>query len=583
MPTSNIVETCDSQTTASTSQDDSELSSPVVHTSNPSPPSTPPRGRSRYPASLARIPLHRRGTSKTYERLEDLLREAGYKETRVFTPESERRAAKNTSSMRGGIGAVAGFLAGLVSRNSSLAREAISHENPLSPPVFPPQEWSRPPSPLAHVKALHASSSTSQSASSYSFNTSPESLRKHSRFHATANGHARRNVLAETHLQPRAPHAHYMRHQSSSNFVSDAPTAHAYLRHMASAPNFQPLVKRPSSSNVSLRSHRTAHPQPRSSRRAVLLSADDIIETDDPPSPPPLPHNWMESVARALLAGVVPDTASTRKTSLSEATNRPREQRRPPLLCAQVREQRASTSEVKVSQTSVLCRSAPASRAGSRVRRIGPEDEESRHRRDDERRRKGKRKEESRKGKGKRKESDMVPSLARTRVENDEWSMRRHIPPAGRGDVRQEASSSSEELDDDEEEDEGELDLERLLVPARRQASIRSLRKHLHPVSATGSLRGAPPTSPSTSNIVNDRLSSFAPDSRRRIWPDDSWGTGRGRRWVVGEEDDDDGDGYGYGNGAFSGSEIETGTVTRTHAGMKRRRGLPGAWAQWGG
>lgn len=60
---------------------------------------TPSRGRSAYPAHLARagegprVPLHRRGTSQTLECFEDLLREAGYKETRVFTPESERAEA----------------------------------------------------------------------------------------------------------------------------------------------------------------------------------------------------------------------------------------------------------------------------------------------------------------------------------------------------------------------------------------------------------------------------------------------------------------------------------------------------------
>lgn len=566
MHTSNVVETCDS-TNASTSQDDTELSP------HASPPSTPPRGRTRYPDTLARVPLHRRGTSKTYERLEDLLREAGYKETRVFTPESERRTDhatdKHTSSVRGGVGAVVGFLAGLVSRNSSLAREPISYKD----------SHSQPPSPLAHIKALHASSSTS----SYSFNTSTESLRKHSHFHATQ---ARRNLIPEAHGQSRAPNA-YMRHQSSSNLSKDAPNAHAYLRHMASAPNIQPLVKRPSSSNVSLRSHRTPHAQPRSSRRAVVLTADDIMETDDPP---PLPRNWMESVAKALLSGV-PETASTRST-LSEATNRPKEWRRPPLLCAQVREQRAGTTEGKVSQTSVVCRSAPASRAGSRVRRSCAEGDESRRRRDDERRRKNKRQEESRKGKGKgkgkRKQSDMVPSLARTRVENDEWSINKYLPANPRQEAASSSSSSSEDDDDDdEEEDEGELDLERLLVPARRQASIRSLRKHLHPSSTTGSLRGLPPTSStitSATSTINGQLLSFAPDSRQHIWLDDSWGTGRGRRWVVGEEDDDEGDGYGNGSahGAFSASEIG-GPGTRTRAGMKRRRGLPGAWAQWGG
>ncbi len=90
-------------------------------------PHTPPRGRSRYPSSLAhdglRIPLHRRGTSKTYERLEDLLKEAGYKETRIFTPETERHrghervhgeAGQSDSKLRNGVDAVVGLLAGLV-------------------------------------------------------------------------------------------------------------------------------------------------------------------------------------------------------------------------------------------------------------------------------------------------------------------------------------------------------------------------------------------------------------------------------------------------------------------------------------
>ncbi|OAX38372.1 hypothetical protein K503DRAFT_770570 [Rhizopogon vinicolor AM-OR11-026] len=618
MPTSNdtdeLSHTTDESTvvTLSSPKDASEPYSPPTssssapHTGNASLPSTPPRGRSRYPSELARVPLHRRGTSDTYERLEDLLREAGYKETRVFTPEPERltnlASDKNANRMRGGVGAVVGFLAGLVSRNSSLAREAKSQGNPAppAPPEDAQEEWSQPPSPLAQVhqiNGLHASSSTSLSTSGYSFDASPGSLRKHSRFHPTPNGSTRsqpRKALAEengedSHTQhhtihqsrssralPHQPHLrHYMHNKTSLN--SEAPKAHAYLRHMASAPNIQPLVKRPPS-NVSLRSHRPPYRHAHSSRRAVLLS-DDIVETEDVSQPPPLPLNWMESVAKALLSGVPSDASSTRtarkpSSALTEATNMPREPRRPPLLCAQVREQRARRSEGTVSRTNVVCRSAPASRAGSRVRRSAEEDKGSRNRRDDKGRRKGKQEEEARKGKGKGKgrELDLVPSLARTRVENDEWGMRRYLDPTCHDDVRQEVSSD-DDLDDDaeEEEEEGELDLERLLVPARRQASIRSLRKHLHAANATGSLRGARAASPSS----NGRLSPFAP-ARPRDWPDDSWGRGRGRRWLVGEEDDDEGDGYG--NGAFSSSEMGTGT----RAGMKRRRGLPGAWAQWG-
>jgi len=88
---------------------------------------TPPRGRSRYPSSLApdgpRVPLHRRGTSNTYERLEDLLKEAGYKETRIFTPETDRHrehdrvrgeGKQSDGKLKNGVDAMVGYLAGLV-------------------------------------------------------------------------------------------------------------------------------------------------------------------------------------------------------------------------------------------------------------------------------------------------------------------------------------------------------------------------------------------------------------------------------------------------------------------------------------
>ncbi|KAJ7054359.1 hypothetical protein C8F01DRAFT_1259642 [Mycena amicta] len=79
-------------------------------------PTTPPsRPRKNYPDAIGRVPLHRRGTSKTYERLEDLLREAGYKETRIFTPETDRAATQPDGAKSPTISAqVVGFLSHLV-------------------------------------------------------------------------------------------------------------------------------------------------------------------------------------------------------------------------------------------------------------------------------------------------------------------------------------------------------------------------------------------------------------------------------------------------------------------------------------
>ncbi|KAF8906822.1 hypothetical protein CPB84DRAFT_1959877 [Gymnopilus junonius] len=178
--------------------------------SSPPEPSTPPpphtriisrsRTRNRYPNDLGRVPLHRRGTSKTYEALEDLLREAGYKETRIFTPETDRSEGRDDASgtkggddsrmsvVKDGMEAVVGFFAGLLpsaaasktslvssantlepsnsTGNGSTSESATAHPEPLT---ASPQEYSPPasPSPLPgagaqrYANQQHANSSSS--------------------------------------------------------------------------------------------------------------------------------------------------------------------------------------------------------------------------------------------------------------------------------------------------------------------------------------------------------------------------------------------------------------------------------------
>ncbi|KAF5362662.1 hypothetical protein D9758_009579 [Tetrapyrgos nigripes] len=146
---------------------------------SPPPPSTPPpryHSRPRYPNDLGRVPLHRRGTSQRYEPFEDLLREAGYKETRVFTPESERTAgsshddaalseAKDQRSSGRAVGAVVDFLSGLIpgptlKRSTSLRQSfttavdevprsdvpstpTLARHQPSSPSLLSPRQSSR--------------------------------------------------------------------------------------------------------------------------------------------------------------------------------------------------------------------------------------------------------------------------------------------------------------------------------------------------------------------------------------------------------------------------------------------------------
>lgn len=147
-----------------------------------------------------------------------------------------------------------------------------------------------------------------------------------------------------------------------------------------------------------------------------------------------------------------------------------------------------------------------------------------------------------------------MPSLARTKAQNDGW-------PKADG----EGSTSSSE--DDEEE--GELDLARLLVPPKRQNSIRSLRRHLHVSqgvtsrvgtrSAHGSMRGR-----EGARELCDEDEDGGEDWRREMWAREG-GSSRSRYTRN----------LGDGRDIMEGFDAVSGA-----AGAKRRRALPGAWAQ---
>ena len=618
------------------SRSDSAISSHLAPTSAHSVdspiPFTPERGRStnRYPDSLARVPLHRRGTSKTYERLEDLLREAGYKETRVFTPETDRDTRTTAekdggagSTMRGSVGAVVDFIAGLVTRSSSLPREAESLEDSSTQPTL--HAWSPPPSPLAH--ALHIKNDMARRAS-LSRKGSSESIRRrtcvgmsgdasqstHS-YQAVQLYQSSQGLPHHPHLKQRAHHHHpnNRRHHQFYNYSSKSsstkpnpPNARAHLRHMASAPNIQPLMKRPSLSEASLRSHAIGREHRSGMRRTFILNDEDsIVESDCEPHNrvtmddehqvhPPLPRNWIDSVAKALLSGVggpaavtsddastrTVKTVSTRKSSaLSDKSNqegrgRPHKRvTRPPLLCVQVQDMKARTSESQVACTNVMCRSTPTSRASSRVRNGGHDGHTQTVSG-------GKRREGDNAGnrrKWKSRDADVVPSLARTRVENDDWMAPRQRYSGGWGMQQGSAQAHLEgtwsddsdgdgddDDDDEEEEEEGELGLDRLLVPALRQHSIQSLRRHLQrPRSRRISDHNVSrPRSPRSG-----RASPFGRAPAGQLdWGDASRSTGRGREWLAsrGEEDED---GYSH-------------VLGMGRSSTKWRRGLPGL-AQW--
>lgn len=557
-----------SQTSPTLTQSGSNSAS--TSSSSPPEPITPlpqeSRHRPRYPG-LGRVPLHRRGTSRTYECMEDLLKEAGYKETRIFTPEIDRKNVKcdrnsddtRLSVVKDGMEAVVGFLAGLMPSASSSKTLPDRYSSS-------PQEYNSPDSPLAQrYSGPRRSLDSTEPPTPTTLISSIDSLRdptpRASRQHISRTNSPTIIIHANTHPQyhqqqppalVRTPSqlsyaSRQVRKEPSGNSINHVPAspsptviasprpsrAGAYLRHMASVPDMPP---RPNSTPVHILN-----------RPRIVLNDSD---SEDPPSiytrsgngegeseEPPLPPTWLETVARAVLFGGTgayvggpthfqqevprlappPFTSHSRKeqvlrttrSSLSQVSTSRRSKYHqrmpmtarsglsdqtnmsgflvppPPPLFSRIERGRAGTSEGEVSKTRVVCRSAPGSRSGS---------VDGKERRNYERGRGNKRKQS---------EQDRLPSLARTKAEGDVWSRttKRHNArnTGGAGNANRYlggwGAESDSESDEDvgkghggitsEEDDEGELDLARILVPPKRQNSIKSLRKHLAPTDGT--------------------------------------------------------------------------------------------------
>ena len=302
------------------------------------PPPRPSRSSTRYP-DLGRVPLHRRGTSQTYERLEDLLREAGYKETRVFTPEGEHEdgtyheddspaARRSKGGVREGVDAVVGFLAGLLPSSTTqnikpatTTRPGSSErKNSMDDPTDSPVSRTHTPAlSSATQRPLHGSTPMSSTDDIQALRTrsptigtpiphSPSMTRPHSPYYSR---HPQHHVGQRTagHLGPSQRSLAPLSRQSSLRAITELPQprhpqpvmplvhpqpsrATAYLRRMASRPD---VPERPNSTPV--------RPQPR-----VCLNDDDVdidgcrgsgVGGDRPP----LPQTWLETVARAVLFG----------------------------------------------------------------------------------------------------------------------------------------------------------------------------------------------------------------------------------------------------------------------------------------
>lgn len=431
------------------------------------PPRTPQRGRSAYPSNLGvggvpRVPLHRRGTSRTYERLEDLLREAGFKETRVFTPEAERQEAQAEERKRRaaleeakgekgkksiGTTGLVGFLAGFVHWNEggqTLEDQRSSHvhtqslgraagkqklisldddDEATSIPGTPTPNRQRPFVPVI----LTSDFSSPGSSSSASSNSPPQ--------------------------QQQYQHYSYSRKQRN-NHLTPYPEqgAIASLRHMISAPDI-------SHSRVHQATNMrcvTGFPQDKGhSKRSHALREWGNSEQ------PPLPQNWLSTVTQAVMNASGAHVGGPRGRQLTQSNSRSKR-------VESTYEGRSGSGSRKglaprtpthrsvpgiITPASVVCHSAPVSRSSSLVRT---------------------RSSRAKRGKRDRAPESCVPSLGITTVVVGD--INDAIPLEG--EVLQEEMQINIESED--ESDDGELDFARLLVPSRRQHSIHSLRRHLH-------------------------------------------------------------------------------------------------------
>ena len=443
------------------------------------PPQTPERGRTRtrrYPPYLShqvdsegkpRPLLHRRGTSHMYETLEDLLKEAGYKETRIFTPEMERREAAQENARKRDIGAVGGAVVKMFS--TWMSRKSVPDLGGDAPPP------SCPPSPLAHRGRPPLSNLATQHLQPLPRSSNPLLT-------PLPPNSSKSPVVApqnQQHSLTRPPLA-----SSSSTLTTTTAfpnsRAHLALRHAASTPQID---------------KRRVRTQPRPSRLSKAQA-------------PPLPSTWLESLSAALL-----NPRMTPPSSPSAAAHPSKSIAHPSKLT--VHSSRTPTS-VAVTITNVVCRSAPSSRSSSAVRPPS-----------------------SRKNKAR--VPVPVPTLAQTCV-CEEQAAATAWPPYSPHHLPHDDASALLPVDDDEDD---ELNLTMMLIPSKRQHSIRSLRsvlQHHHSIPS--------PASAAQAREEYERI------MRRRI----------------NESEEDEGETEAEGEGHWDSGEFLTAKIKR------RRSNLPRQW-----
>ncbi|THH03553.1 hypothetical protein EW145_g6175 [Phellinidium pouzarii] len=399
-----------------------------------------------YPAHLSkgdesRVPLHRRGKSKTYERLEDLLREAGFKETRIFTPEAERIEAEAEERIKREVNAT-NTVNGKSSRATGLAGLLAG---------FVP--WSDTNTTMIRKDDIRGTKSNAQSMGRAAGKQLLDNINVPETWHPDTPTPWRRPFV------PTLSTFDFSSPDSSSSASSRSPP-------QPFGPQSRGRLKPPPE-----RDARTALRHMSSKRKRTEHRKAD--------GQPPMPVNWLNTVTQAVIdAGpssgahiggpAQRDRLRAHKSIpqlLNESAYR-NDARRTATLAHRGFIPHVRTTPGVVTPASVICHSAPGSRSSSLVRTSSTRF--------------------NGKTKGNKRGRDAifayVPSLGVTTVEfeHDGW--------AGLG-VSPSTVCLESESDDDS--DGGELDFARLIMPARRQHSIQSLRRHLHNHNAASNTNGS--------------------------------------------------------------------------------------------
>ncbi|KDQ10287.1 hypothetical protein BOTBODRAFT_47140 [Botryobasidium botryosum FD-172 SS1] len=315
-----------------------------------------PAQRRRYPTHLSKSSrphtpsVRQRGTSKTYESLEELLTAAGYRETRIFTPESERVEAAAAAAVsddrraslteRVGIGRLlSGWIPG-----STPPKQGKDEPSPevASEPSRNNYDRLLPSSPLAHRTRTASPLSRTRTRSQ---NQDQETIRPSRTITPASKFHDASATPLHRQLYKTASSAS-LRMGNTTRSSAPRPARTSLLRHAASTPHF----------------------------REHLQAEKSAVAAKQARSRPVSHDGWLSAFVRGVFGATSQPQASANdhpSPDSPQSRGRSAQAKRAvtnPSRLAHPSQSRGLPAAPIIKHESVICRSTPASRSSSVVR-----------------------------------------------------------------------------------------------------------------------------------------------------------------------------------------------------------------------